>query len=935
MRPFQTTKRCVAFLLLMLTALLPSFAATAASDWEQLYPAYPTHGFNDIYVAGASSAFAVGNFGLISHYNGSTWSTMTSPVSDNLNAVWGRSAIDVFAVGDNGKILHYNGAAWQAMTSPTSDNLHSVWGFATPGYPVFAGGRDGDILTYAGGNWSFMETPLSDGIWNYTIIYGIWGYSPSNLYAVGSKSGDSTEDIFLRCTNGSTWQQITGPPGSGSPATVFPTAIWGVTDNLLYIGGDDGIYQLTDGTTWTQVLSDDIADIWGSAANNIWAVGDTIYRFNGSSWNPSFADAGLRNAPEDLPSISGSSAANVFAVGKAGRILRYQGSAWSSMTAVPEYPIHDIWSDGPDSLCAVGENGLVIRYDGTSWKPMASATNQDLRAVCGWGNGHYLAAGVGGTVQYYNGSTWSLLNSGTTNDLNDVWCNAPDSALVVGIGGTIRNCSSGGTCPDDNPGGPTTDLYAVVNSSMGIFAAGDNGVLLKKDEVNFPILWSQMTPCPVSIRITDLWQGTALWAVGYNSGSGQGYFYSYNTGTDNWTKQFGPLDSHYLLKATGSTISDVVLIGYGGTYPYEGMVVDINGTTVKTFAGYHLYAGRSLSAIDLYVGGAQQEQASQWHGQILRYDGSAWTSMIETNSLTDIWGADLNSVFTVGYNGTILHYNGSTVQPMESNTSRSLEAIFAGETNGWASAAGWAGEMFYFDGTTWLRASSPTADWINDLWGQGDTVYGVGYSGAILRSLDRGATWTTMSSPTTESLYGVWGAAADGPIFAVGAYGTVLRYTGANWSQMVTNTNSSSIDFHSAWGSSATDVYAVGAYPSFLGSNESQIIHFDGSSWRESYYSYNVQPPKYLTGIWGRSDRDIIAFGTPNLRKQCGRGWVEANAGGIPPLQKGWGKMDPDGNYHIFGITAYNSIYRYTIPASEDCSSPWTLFLPAIITNKK
>jgi hypothetical protein len=930
MRPFQTTKRCVAFLLLMLTALLPSQSAAAAADWEQLYPAYPTHGFNDIYVAGASSAFAVGNFGLISHYNGSAWSTMTSPVSDNLNAVWGRSANDVFAVGDNGTILRYNGSAWQAMDSTTSDNLHSVWGFATPGYPVYAGGRDGDILKYAGGTWSFMHTGLADGIWDAVIIYGIWGHSPTKLFAVGYRAGDNTEDIYLKSSDGVTWQRFTGPTGSDIPATVFPTAIWGVTDNLLYIGGDDGIYQLTDGTTWTQVLSDDIADIWGSAANNIWAVGDTIYRFNGTPpWNSSFVDAGLRNAPEDLPSISGSSAANVFAVGKAGRILRYQGSAWSSMTAVPDYPIHDIWSDGADSLCAVGENGLVIRYDGTNWKPMASATNEHLSAVCGWGNGHYLAAGMGGTVQYYNGSTWSLLTSGTTNGLNDVWCNAADSAFVVGANGTILNCGSGGCVPETTDG-TTTDLHAVINSTLGSYAAGDGGVLLLKGGAN---TWSQVTPCPDSIRITDLWRGTAIWAVGYSSLTGHGFLYSYNGGT--WNKRFETPDSLYLQKAAGNTFSELALVGYGGTYPYEGMVVDNNGTTVKTFAGYHLYAGRALSAIDLYVGGAQQEQASQWHGQILRYDGSAWTSMIETNSLTDIWGADLNSVFTVGYNGTILHYNGSTVQPMESNTSRSLKAVFAGETDGWASAAGWTGEMFSFDGSTWSLANSPPADGMNDLWGQGDTVYGVGYSGAILRSLDRGANWNTMTSPTTEHLYGVWGAAADGPVFASGADGTVLRYTGANWSQMVTNTNSSSIDFHGVWGSSATDVYAVGAYPSFLGSNESQIIHFDGNSWRESYYSYNILPPKYLTGVWGRSDRDIIAFGTPNLRKQCGRGWAEAKAGGIPPLQKGWGKADPDGNYHIFGITAYDSIYHYTIPAGEDCSSPWTLFLPAIITNKK
>lgn len=324
MRLFQMSKHRISFLLLMLITLSPSIAVAAASDWEQLYPSYPTHGFNDIYVAGTDNAFAVGNFGLIYHYNGSTWSTMPSTVSSNINAVWGRSASDVFAVGDNGTILHYNGSAWQKMTSPTAKNLHSVWGFATPGYPVYAGGRGGDILKYAGGSWSFMETPLSDGVWNYTIIYGIWGYSADNLYAVGYKTGDKTEDIYLKCSDGTNWQQFTGPTASDIPASLFPTAIWGSTGGLMYIGGREGIYSLASGGTgWTQVVSGTgIADIWGTSASNIWAVGDTTYHFNGSTWAPGRYGG--------LNAVWGSSATNVLAAGDSGTILRYQGSGHGS-----------------------------------------------------------------------------------------------------------------------------------------------------------------------------------------------------------------------------------------------------------------------------------------------------------------------------------------------------------------------------------------------------------------------------------------------------------------------------------------------------------------------------------------------------------------------------------------------------------------------------
>lgn len=933
MHPCQTTKRCVAVLLLMLAVLLPSFAAAAASDWEQLYPGYPTHGFNDIYAAGPTNAFAVGDFGLIYRFNGATWATMTSPVSTNLNAVWGRSANDIFAVGDSGTILHYNGSAWQAMASPTSDNLHSVWGFATPGYPVYAGGRDGDILKYNGGTWSFMQTGLSDGDFDYTIIYGIWGYSITNLYAVGYKTGDNTEDIYLKSTDGSTWQQFTGPTGSDIPAATFPVAIWGSVGGNMYVGGKSGIYRLTNGAgSWSANLyPGEVADIWGNSPTDLWAAGGGIAHFDGASWTSVSLSIDPANLWGGLNGVSGSGSANVLAVGDAGRILRYQGSAWSSMTTVPEYTIYDLWRDSDTSLTAVGENGLVIHSDGETWRPMASATNQHLNAVCGWGNGHYLAAGVGGTVQYYNGATWTLVNSTTTENLHDVWCLAPDAAFVVGTNGTILNCDGAG-CFAENTDGNAATLNAVYSSTLGSYATGAGGVLMRKDSPT----WNTVTPTtPIFNSFTDLWGD-----VGYGGliAVGDQFIYSYNIASNTWTEEYRDPNIMYLLKVVGDSFANLVIAGYGGPYPYSGMVLYRSGGTFQTLKNfsptYYPYTVQGSPAGNLFVGGAQLDQNSQWHGQIQHFDGSAWTSMIETNSLNDIWGGDLNNVFTVGYNGTILHYDGNSVQHMESNTATTLGAVFAGETGGWAAAAGWSGDMLFFDGATWAPAFNPTTSGINDLWGQGDTVYGVGDSGTILQSGNRGETWNTMISPTTEYLNGIWGASMAGPLFAVGNNGTVLKYTGGNWSTMASNAYSS-IDLNAVWGSSAGDVYAVGDNWPFLGSNETQIIHYDGSSWKESYYSYNVLPPKYLTGIWGRSAKDIIAFGTPNLRKQCGRAWGEASAAGIPPLQKGWGKMDPDGNYHIFGITAYDSIYRYTIPASEDCSSPWTLFLPAIITHKK
>ena len=75
---------------------------------------------------------AVGESGLILHFDGNTWKPMTSGVTQRLEAIWGSGPNDIYTVGSGtgGTILHYDGVAWKAETSPltTHSFLHDVWG---------------------------------------------------------------------------------------------------------------------------------------------------------------------------------------------------------------------------------------------------------------------------------------------------------------------------------------------------------------------------------------------------------------------------------------------------------------------------------------------------------------------------------------------------------------------------------------------------------------------------------------------------------------------------------------------------------------------------------------------------------------------------------------------------------------------------------------
>jgi len=65
-----------------------------------------------------------------------------------------------------------------------------------------------------------------------------------------------------------------------------------------------------------------------------------------------------------------------------------------------------------------------------------------------------------------------------------------------------------------------------------------------------------------------------------------------------------------------------------------------------------------------------------------------------------------------------------------------------------------------------------------------------------------------MLSPTTTQLNDVWGSSSS-DIFAVGDYSTILHYDGSAWSAMNYGATNS-ISLFGVWGSSGSDVFAVG-----------------------------------------------------------------------------------------------------------------------------
>ena len=159
------------------------------------------------------------------------WTLVGVQPTAALMSVGGRSASDVYAVGaddgSGGLILHYDGNSW---TRSANTDLHDLWWVLPMDGVTFAAGAGGTVLQDTGAGFSRMETP---GLGAQTI-YGIWGASSSDMWAVGGFAGRSG---FLWHYDGTSWTVQDLPEdlpadAEGNAPALFK--VWGRAANDVY-----------------------------------------------------------------------------------------------------------------------------------------------------------------------------------------------------------------------------------------------------------------------------------------------------------------------------------------------------------------------------------------------------------------------------------------------------------------------------------------------------------------------------------------------------------------------------------------------------------------------------------------------------------------------------------------------------------------------------
>lgn len=168
--------------------------ANSSGTWEYQDVATGRR-FNDVWYDG-TSVMAVGEKGDFAVYNLDTWADDALPTQNTFYAVDGVSFDDLWAVGDAGLVAHWDGSSWteQSITVPGEDTESetvgsSLWGvYVVSATEVYAVGNNGSSFVYDGSTWSTLVTGVDNN------LYAIDGTSDGVLWAVGNRGMAITYD---------------------------------------------------------------------------------------------------------------------------------------------------------------------------------------------------------------------------------------------------------------------------------------------------------------------------------------------------------------------------------------------------------------------------------------------------------------------------------------------------------------------------------------------------------------------------------------------------------------------------------------------------------------------------------------------------------------------------------------------------------------------
>lgn len=284
-----------------------------------------------------------------------TWKLAPSPTNQRLTDVWGAGGSDVWAVGESGTILHYDGANWAPAASGTALDILGIWGSSATNIYAITGNVNGaELLRYDGAQWT-KSVPFTTDIVGFTDIHGT---GPNDVWIVGVKKVMAQYKEFVGHYDGNAWSQlgVDKAPNMG----VYLRGVYTGAPGDVWIADALGNVAHLVGNAWTKYQPQSTS-LHGSGTNDVWFATDNakISHYDGAN----LVNVSSPYATGAYYGIFARTATDAWIVGASGRIIHSNGAAWGidpRAAGVTNVGLYGVWANGPSDAWAVGASGTLV-----------------------------------------------------------------------------------------------------------------------------------------------------------------------------------------------------------------------------------------------------------------------------------------------------------------------------------------------------------------------------------------------------------------------------------------------------------------------------------------------------------------------------------------------------------------------------------------------
>ena len=421
--------------------------------------------------ADVEGVVAVGAGGLAARrsIDGGPWEVLAGAPSVTLRAVCGRDPTDVFVAGDDGTVAHWDGEAWTTKFTSGTIDLQALW--IRPGSVgddgVYAVGSGGQLVGLVAGAWK--ATQIAAGT---VVLEDLIGREDGTLIAVGNK-----HTVTILRPQAAAWQgQVTNDERQRDLGALAEL------DGVVRIFGASGAVLVGAGQSWNVDTSAAVvAGVKDFAVADAGPEGPMValaatgggVRFDGVSWSA------VATTPEATLTDFAVAGEELWATGTRGFIARRGAAGWTVVPAGIGADLQALTAVSASTMVAVGTAGTILRIVDGAVTKIAAPVPIDLQGVAATPFG-VIACGRGGTLLRIDEGGVTLVGSDTTADLKAVALGGDGRVWVSGAFGTLLRMSETlGVEPEAMASGVGGALSDLAANEGGVFAVGDNGVILR------------------------------------------------------------------------------------------------------------------------------------------------------------------------------------------------------------------------------------------------------------------------------------------------------------------------------------------------------------------------------------------------------------------------------------------------------------------------